>query len=61
MRYRGVKSAEHRSLKHLWSGVCMNREKKVEKIEEYDFYIINEPAWKEKELKETLKSLKKEK
>ena len=60
MRYRGVNSVGQRSLEHLWRDVYMNREKMVKKIEEYDFYIINEPAWTEKDLKDTLKKLKEE-
>ena len=60
MLYHGVNYVGQRNLKHLWSGVCMNREKMIKKIEECDFYIINEPAWTEKDLKDTLKKLKEE-
>lgn len=38
----------------------MNRKKMVEKIEAYDFYVVNEPGWTDEDLKNTLKELKKE-
>ena len=37
----------------------MTRKKLIKKIEEHDFYIVNEPSWTKQELKETLKLLKK--
>jgi len=37
----------------------MSRKGLVKKIEKYDFYIVDEPSWSKKELKETLKGLKK--
>lgn len=37
----------------------MSRKRLVKKIEKHDFYIVNEPSWTNKELKDTLKKLKK--
>lgn len=37
----------------------MNRKRLVKKIEKYEFYVVDEPSWTKKELKDTLKKLKK--
>lgn len=37
----------------------MSRKRLVKKIEKRDFYLVNKPSWTKKELKDTLKKLKK--
>ena len=38
----------------------MNRKKMVDRIEAYDFYVVNAPGWTDEDLKDTLAQLKKE-